>query len=243
MLYQLLKPPAKIVIDIVWRPVVRGLHHVPASGPVILASNHLALCETIIMPTQLSRVVHFLGKSDFFAGGSTIKRLFGWAMRQLEVMPVDRSGATASASAIEAGCAVLRAGKILGIYPEGTRSPDGRLYRGKTGAMRMALATDSPVVPIAMLGTFEAQKGRRIFPRRHPRIHVLFGEAYRPSERAAELRAEGMDEATVLRVLTDDLMARIQEMSQQEQVDEYASEVKKRLRKAAGTDHLPEPLL
>src|SRR5690625_7731245 len=111
----------------------------------------------------------FLGKPDIFAGGAPLNAVFAAMMRGLHVMPVDRAGGNASRSAIEAGLEVLEAGKILGIYPEGTRSPDGRLYRGKTGVARFALATGAPIVPVAMRGSFEAQRGRRYLPRRSPR--------------------------------------------------------------------------
>src|SRR5699024_10375694 len=124
------------------------------------------------------------------------------------------------------GLEVLEAGKILGIYPEGTRSPDGRLYRGKTGVARFALATGAPIVPVAMRGSFEAQRGRRYLPRRSPRIDVMVGEQVRHEQ----LELEGKEEAVVMREATDEVVRSIQELSGQQYVDEYAADVKKRLR-------------
>jgi len=226
VLYEIAKPPVRAVMSAVWKPTISGAEHIPDQGPVILASNHLAYSDTVILPASLRRTVHFLGKSDIFAGGSPLNAVFAAIMRGLHVMPVDRAGGNASRSAIEAGLEVLEAGKILGIYPEGTRSPDGRLYRGKTGVARFALATGAPIVPVAMRGSFEAQRGRRYLPRRSPRIDVMVGEPVR----LEHLELEGKEEAVVMREATDEVVRRIQELSGQQYVDEYAADVKKRLR-------------
>jgi len=228
VLYEIAKPFARALMRAVWAPTISGRGNIPATGPVILASNHLTYADTVFLPAQVRRSVHFLGKSDIFSGRSPIARLLGAIMRGLRVMPVDRSGGGASRSAIEAGIEVLSRGDVLGIYPEGTRSPDGRLHRGKTGVARFALATGAPIVPVAMIGAFEAQQGRTYLPRRRPRIHVEVGTPVLVSEVVA--RQAGADEATLLRAVTDEVMDRIAALSGQERVDEYASDVKRRLR-------------
>ena len=227
MLYELAKPVVMGVVRVLWRPTIAGVEHIPEHGAVILASNHLAYSDSVFLPGQVRRTVHFLGKSDIFAGRSPLNKVVARVMRGLEVMPVDRTGGDAAGSAIEAGLSVLRAQKMLGIYPEGTRSPDGRLYRGKTGVARFALATGAPIIPVAMLGAFEAQHGRRIFPRRTPRVHVVLGQPLDAAEIARSL--EGAEEAQILRTVTDAVMDRIQELSGQERSEEYAADVKRRL--------------
>ena len=232
MLYEVAKPFVMGAVRVLWNPTISGTENIPQHGPVILASNHQAYSDTVFLPGQVRRSVHFLGKSDIFTGRSPLNRIVAAVMRGLRVMPVDRSGGSASKSAIEAGLAVLEQGEVLGIYPEGTRSPDGRLYRGKTGVARFALATGAPVIPVAMLGAFEAQGTRSIFPHRRPRIHAVVGEPLEVEQIVADL--EGAEEARVLRAVTDALMDRIQALSGQERSDEYASVVKKRLRRAQG---------
>lgn len=230
MLYQVLKPPIAFVVRAIWRPAVSGTSHIPRRGAAIIASNHQSLFETVILPCSLPRMVHFLAKSDIFRGGSLANTVLALFLRSVSVMPIDRSGGRAANSAIEGGVAVLRRGGVLGIYPEGTRSPDGRMYRGKTGAIRMALATGAPVIPVGMRGTFEAQQGRRIFPRRHPRMEVVVGEPFDAVARARELHRQGLGDGAMLRRLTDELMAKIRALSGQEYVDRYAADVKRALR-------------
>ncbi|WP_114856337.1 1-acyl-sn-glycerol-3-phosphate acyltransferase [Brachybacterium sp. YJGR34] len=231
MLYEIAKPFVMGVVRVLWNPSITGVENIPVTGPVILASNHLAYSDTVFLPGQVRRSVHFLGKSDIFAGTSPVSRVIAAVMRGLHVMPVDRSGGGASRSAIEAGLEVLSAGEVLGIFPEGTRSPDGRLYRGKTGVARFALATDAPIVPVAMNGAFEAQRGRRCFPHRRPRIRAVVGEPV--DVPAIVARLEGAEEARILRAVTDAVMTSIQELSGQERVDMYAAERKRELRAAA----------
>lgn len=228
MLYEIAKPFVMAVVRAVWAPTLSGHENIPVQGPVILASNHLTYADTVFLPGQVRRSVHFLGKSDIFSGGSPIARLAGAVMRGLHVMPVDRSGGGAARTAIQAGLEVLSRGDVLGIYPEGTRSPDGRLHRGKTGVARFALAAEAPIVPVAMIGAFEAQRGRKYFPRRRPRIQVRVGAPIDPAEVLA--RHPGADEATRLRAVTDEVMDRIAALSGQERAPEYASDVKRRLR-------------
>lgn len=242
MLYEIAKPVVRVVVRALWNPTISGDEQIPEHGPVILASNHQAYSDTVFLPAQVRRSVNFLGKSDIFEGRSPVQRLVAAVMRGIRVMPVDRSGGSASRGAIEAGLAVLERGEVLGIYPEGTRSPDGRLHRGKTGVARFALATGAPVVPVAMLGAHEAQQGRRWLPRCRPRIRAVVGA---PVDLRAVLAAhEGAEEATLLRAVTDEVMDAIHALSGQERVDEYASVVKQRLRAGgapAPHDRAPGP--
>lgn len=229
MLYEIAKPAVAGVIRLVWRPRIEGTGNIPDEGPVVLASNHLTYADTVFLPALVRRTVHFLGKSDMFASTSLASRASGALLRSLHVMPVDRSGGSASAGAIAAGLAILERGEVLGIYPEGTRSPDGTLHRGKTGAVRLALEGGAPIVPVAMLGAFEAQRGRRFLPRRSPRITIRVGEPIDVAALAAE--APG-DRAEALRSVTDHVMDEIARMSGQARTEEYAADVKRRLRSA-----------
>lgn len=228
MLYNVFKPIVVLILRLVWRPAIEGADRIPDRGAVILASNHVSGADTVFMPAQVRRTVRFLAKSDFYSGGSLMNRVLGLFLRSIGVMPVNRSGGAASRTAIAAGLTVLERGEVLGIYPEGTRSPDGRLYRGRTGAARMALESGCPIIPIAMLGAYEAQKGRTFLPRRRPRIRVLVGEPI--DARAAVAQMEAVSEGERLRALTDRVMDAIAAMSGQEQVPEYASDAKRRLR-------------
>lgn len=228
MLYDVAKPPVRLLLRTIWRPRLSGAENLPEQGPVILASNHLAIADTYFLPAQLPRRVHFLGKSDLFRSGSPLNSVLARIMRGLAVMPVDRSGGSASQSAIDAGMEVLDGGHVLGIYPEGTRSPDGRLHRGRTGVARLALASGAPIVPVAMFGTREAQGRRKLIPHRRPRIRAVLGTPVDAAAVAAAVPDE--PDASVFRHLTDHVMERIAELSGQERVGEYASEVKARLR-------------
>jgi 1-acyl-sn-glycerol-3-phosphate acyltransferase len=152
-------------LRLVFRPQVIGLENLPVDGPAILASNHLSFSDSIFLPLVCKRPITFLAKSDYF----TTPGLKGWLtklfMSGVGQVPVDRSGGRASEAALRTGLRILGEGKLLGIYPEGTRSPDGRLYRGKTGVARMALEAGVPVIPCAMLNTAEIQPPGRIRPR------------------------------------------------------------------------------
>jgi 1-acyl-sn-glycerol-3-phosphate acyltransferase len=236
MLYEVAKPIVHVVLRAVYSPRIVGVQHIPDHGAAVLASSHLSGADTVFMPAQVRRTVHFLAKSDFFSGTTLPSRAFGRLMRSLGVMPLDRAGGSASEAAIRGGLEVLRDGGLLGIYPEGTRSPDGRLHRGKTGAARLAIATGAPIIPIGMEGSFEAQRGRRIVPRRRPRIVIRVGAAIDPAEVVGDLEAARTDPVAA-RELTDVLMARIQELTGQDYVDVYAADVKAAL--ARGEDRPP----
>lgn len=223
MIYTFLKhfvvgPPTRLIL----RPWGEGLHHVPDEGPAILASNHLSFSDSIILPLMMRRRMTFPAKMEYFTG----KGVRGWLTRQFFLrtgqIPIDRSGGKKSMAALEQGLAVLRQGGLFGIYPEGTRSPDGRLYRGKTGVARMALEADVPIIPCAMIDTDKAQPTGKVIPKMM-RVGVRIGPPiYHP-----ELAGRG-DDHLVLRELTDEVMRALQRLSGQEYVDEYAADVKAR---------------
>lgn len=220
-------------LRLAFRPWTRGVENVPADGPAILASNHLAVIDSFVLPLVLERQVQFLGKSDYFTGSGVKGRLVAGFMRGVGTIPVDRSGGKASEAALRTGLRVLSDGELFGIYPEGTRSPDGRLYRGKTGVARLALESGAPVVPVAMVGTDVAQPLGRAVPRPKA-IGVVIGEPLDFS------RYQGMEhDRFVLRSVTDEIMYAILRLSEQEYVDVYAATMKARL--AAGREPGRDP--
>jgi 1-acyl-sn-glycerol-3-phosphate acyltransferase len=205
----------------IWRPWAEGTENVPQSGGAILASNHLSFCDSFFMPLALRRRVTFLAKAEYF----TTPGLKGWLSRAffsgIGQVPIDRDDADAARGALTAGTSILRSGKLLGIYPEGTRSPDGRLYKGKTGVARMALEAGVPVIPVVMVGTDELQPSGRRFPHLRPRPGVRFGKPLDFS------RYEGMvGDRFVERSMTDEIMYELMQLSGREYVDTYASKVK-----------------
>jgi 1-acyl-sn-glycerol-3-phosphate acyltransferase len=203
-----------------FRPWVQGLENIPEDGPAILASNHLSFSDSVFLPLMVDRHITFLAKSDYFTGRGLKGRLTAWFFGAVGQVPVDRTGGRASEAAITTGLRVLGEGKLLGIYPEGTRSPDGRLYRGKTGVARMALESHVPVIPVAMINTREVQPPGKIIPRLG-RIGIRIGTPLDFS------RYEGMEgDRFVLRSVTDELMYELMELAGQEYVDVYASRAK-----------------
>ena len=220
------------VVNLLFRPWVKGMDNVPATGPAILVSNHLSFSDSIFLPLAVPRPVSFLAKSEYFTGRGIKGKLTAAFFRLTNQLPIDRSGGAASEAALRAGVKVLEGGNLLGIYPEGTRSPDGRLYRGKTGVAKMALQTGVPVIPVAMIGTDKVQPiGRRIPNIR--RIGIIVGEPLDFS------RYAGMEnDRFVQRSVTDEIMYELMRLSGQEYVDVYASTVKDKLaaaRKASKT--------
>lgn len=223
MFYWVLKVVLYPFLRAFWRPWVEGLENVPAAGPAILASNHLSFLDSIFLPLVVPRRVTFLAKIDYF----TEAGFKGWAKRMFfssaGQLPIDRSGGKASEGALRSGVRLLRQGKLLGIYPEGTRSPDGRLYRGKIGVARMALEAKVKVIPVAMIGTFEIQPQGRTLPR-IGRVGIRIG---RPLDFS---RYEDMaDDRFVLRSVTDEIMYELMQLSGQEYVDRYAQQAKEEL--------------
>jgi len=217
----------------VFRPTVTGEENVPVEGGAILASNHLSFSDSIFLPLMLRRRVTFLAKSDYFTGRGIKGRLKAGFFKGVGQLPLDRTGGGSSNAALETGLRLLRSGQLLGIYPEGTRSPDGRLYRGKTGVARMALETKVPVLPVVMIGTDKVQPIGRIVPSLG-RVHVVVGQPLDFS------RYEGMeDDRYVLRSITDEIMYELMRLSGQEYVDVYAATMKERL--AAARRHRSAP--
>jgi 1-acyl-sn-glycerol-3-phosphate acyltransferase len=216
MKYVLLGPLLKLL----FRPRVEGLEHVPASGGAILASNHLAVADSFFLPLMLPRRVTFLAKREYFTGRGIKGRLKRAFFSGVGQVPIDRSSAAAAQAALDTGIRLLREGRLLGIYPEGTRSPDGRLYKGKTGVARMALEADVPVIPVAMFGTDRANPiGSKLW-RPYP-IRIRIGAPLRFT------RYEGLaGDRFVERSITDEIMYELMELSGQEYVDLYAAKVK-----------------
>ncbi len=211
------------VLKLLFRPWVKGLDNVPQTGAAILASNHLSFSDSIFMPLMVPRPVVFLAKSEYFTGKGIKGRLTAAFFRLTNQLPMDRSGGAASALSLDAGMDVLNDGSLLGIYPEGTRSPDARLYRGKVGVAKLALQARVPVIPVAMIGTDKVQPIGKRMPNIR-RIGMVFGEPMDFSKYydLAEDRA-------VQRIVTDEIMFELMRLSGQQYVDEYAAVVKLRL--------------
>jgi 1-acyl-sn-glycerol-3-phosphate acyltransferase len=203
---------------ILFRPKVKGLRNVPGSGPVIIASNHLSFSDSIFMPLVVPRKVTFLAKSEYFTSPGPkgfLKKLTFIALGQV---PVDRSGGRRSEAALIAGLKVLADGKCLGIYPEGTRSPDGRLYKGRSGIARLAIDSGAPIIPVAMFNTEKIQPTGTLMPK-VMRVEMIFGEPMYFEGDSTDL--------LYLREVTDKIMNAIQEISGQEYVDAYATKATK----------------
>ncbi|MBG6054030.1 1-acyl-sn-glycerol-3-phosphate acyltransferase [Salinibacterium sp. CAN_S4] len=210
------------LIKTVFRPWIVGLENIPKTGGVILASNHLSVIDSIFLPLLIDRRIYFLAKSDYFTG----KGLKNWATKHFllgtGMLPIDRSGGKASEASLNTGLAVVAKGNVLGIYPEGTRSPDGKMYRGRTGVARMILEGHVPVVPVAMIDTEKVMPIGSTMPKVR-RIGVIFGEPLDFS------RFEGMEsDRFILRSITDEIMYELSRISGQEYVDVYASSVKEK---------------
>ena len=224
MLYWILK---RVILGpllkVLFRPKVEGLQHIPEDGPAILASNHLSFSDSIFLPLVLERRVTFLAKADYFTGTGIKGWLTAAFMRGAGQLPIDRSGGKASEAALAAGLKVLDSESLLGLYPEGTRSPDGRLYRGRTGVARMALSAGVPVIPVAMIDTDKAQPTGQLIPNIR-QIGIKIGQPLDFS------RYEGMEgDRFVLRSVTDEIMYDLMQLSDQEYVDMYATSMKERL--------------
>jgi 1-acyl-sn-glycerol-3-phosphate acyltransferase len=233
MFYWLLKwvlvgPPLKLV----FRPHTEGADNVPDEGPAILASNHLSYADWLFMPLTLTRRVTFVAKAEYF----TTPGVKGWFQKKFfsgaGQVPIDRSGANAAEGALSSARRILGQGDLFGIYPEGTRSHDGKLYRGKTGVARLALETKVPVIPVAVVGTnVVAPPGKK------------FGSFTRPVVRFGKpldfSRYEGLEnDRFILRSITDEIMYEIMRLSGQEYVDLYAAQAKARDKEAAAGHRL-----
>ena len=234
MIYQTLKSFLIPILTLLFRPKVTGLRNVPQSGPVIIASNHLSFSDSIFMPLVVPRKVTFLAKSEYFTSPGIkgfIKKITFIALGQV---PVDRSGGRRSEAALLTGLDLLSEGACIGIYPEGTRSPDGKLYRGRTGIARMAIESGAAIVPVAMFNTAEIQPTGQVVPKVR-RVEMIFGEPLYFAGDTSDLK--------VLREITDEIMNAIQELSGQEYVDIYASEAKANILKARREAEKAEKLI
>jgi len=211
------------IVKAIFRPWIVGRRNVPPEGAAILASNHLSFIDSVFLPLMIDRPMSFLAKSDYFTG----KGLKGWATRMFMKgtgqIPIDRTGGKASEASLNTGLQVLGRGDLLGIYPEGTRSPDGRLYRGRTGLARMALEAHVPVIPVVMVDTDTVMPIGRRLPH-IGRVGMVLGEPLDFS------RFAGMEgDRYILRSVTDEIMVALQRLGEQTYDDVYASSVKNRL--------------
>lgn len=199
----------------VYRPVVEGRENVPKRGAVIIASNHLAAIDSAVIPLLAPRRVSFLAKAEYFTGKGLKGRLNGAVFAAMGAIPVERGTHRAAQAALDEGLKVLEADGAFGIYPEGTRSRDGRLYRGRTGVAWLALASGAPVVPVALIGTERIQPVGKLLPRVR-RVTVRFGEPLDFSDRIGVTPA-----GPVRRDITDEIMDAIHELSGQPRTEAY----------------------
>jgi len=215
--YQVSRALAGPLLHLLWRPEVTGGEHIPRTGGAIVASNHLSIVDSIFLPLMLDRPLTFAAKSEYFTGKRPSQLFASAYMRATKQLAVDRDSARAAQDMLDAALRLLQAGELFGVYPEGTRSPDGRLYRGRTGIGWLALASGLPVIPVAMVGTDRVLPPGHTIPELH-RVGIRIGEpmtfeAYRDKGPAARAR----------RAITDDVMKAIRALSGQEYVPMYAS--------------------
>jgi 1-acyl-sn-glycerol-3-phosphate acyltransferase len=215
VLYRILNATVTPAARAVWRPTVEGIEHVPLSGPVVIASNHLSFADSVVIPVVAPRKVVFLAKEEYFTGSG----LKGWATRMwfegLGMVPVDRADTRAALNSLDVALDVLRRGEAFGIYPEGTRSRDGRLYRGRTGVAQLALTAGAPVVPVGLIGTADLQPVDSRWPRR-AKVTVRFGA---PIDFTG--RFDGVPPGRARREATDEIMDAIWALTGQERVASY----------------------
>jgi 1-acyl-sn-glycerol-3-phosphate acyltransferase len=210
------------ILRLWYRPQVTGLENVPDDGAAIIAPNHQSFLDDFLFPLVIrKRKVVMMAKADYFDTWYT-----AWFFKAAGCIPVRREGGSASAKALTGGIDALRAGKLVGIFPEGTRSPDGRLYRGKTGVARMALEAQVPVIPVALVGTYEAWPYDKKLPK-PGRVEIRFGKPL-TFERSYETPADRF----VLRSVTDEIMYEIMMLSGQEYVDDYGARIKRKMDRA-----------
>jgi 1-acyl-sn-glycerol-3-phosphate acyltransferase len=215
MLYGVMHAVVPPLARVVWRPVVEGLDNVPSTGPVIVASNHLSFADSLVIPIVAPRKVVFLAKADYFTGtgvkGAASRAWFGG----LGMIPVDRDDTKAALASLDTALEVLGRGEAFGIYPEGTRSRDGRLYRGRTGVGHLALTSGAPVVPVGLQGTADLQPVGSRLPRL-AKVTVRFGEPLRFAG-----RFDGVPAGRARREITDEVMTAIQKLSGQQEAGVY----------------------
>ncbi|WP_262282011.1 1-acyl-sn-glycerol-3-phosphate acyltransferase [Micromonospora sp. MA102] len=215
LLYTIGKLTVAPALRLAFRPHVEGLEHIPATGGAIFAGNHLSVADELLLGTVVPRHLAFWAKSEYFTG-TGVKGVFSkFVLTGLGAIPVERAGGRAALSAFDAAIPVLQAGDLVAVYPEGTRSPDGRLYRGRTGAARLAVAAGVPIIPVGVTGTDKAQPiGTRVPRPGRAEITIRFGKPLDFTGRS--------DDRTSLREMTDEMMAEIQKLTGQEYVPRYA---------------------
>ena len=216
------------LLSLIGRPKVEGLEHIPADGPAILASNHLAVADSFYLPLVVRRRITFLAKSEYFTGKGLKGRFLAWFYTSAGQVPIDRTDADSAQAALDTAERILGQGKLLGMYPEGTRSPDGRLYKGKTGLARLALETGVPVIPVAMIGTDVVNPpGSKMW--RSGRVTVRIGK---PMDFA---RFDGLaGNRFIERAVIDEVIYALMQLSGQEYVDIYAASLKEGAKPASG---------
>ncbi|WP_229076504.1 1-acyl-sn-glycerol-3-phosphate acyltransferase [Actinoplanes sp. DH11] len=198
-----------------WRPTVEGLEHIPHTGGAIFAGNHLSVADELFLGAVVPRHLAFWAKSDYFTGTGVKGFLNRRLMAGLGAIRVERAGGRAALTAFDAAIPALKSGDLVAVYPEGTRSPDGKLYRGRTGVARLAVAAGVPIIPVGMIGTDKVQPIGRLYPKlMRDTVVVKFGKPIETIGRA--------DDRTALRELTDQVMAEIQKLTGQEYVPRYA---------------------
>jgi 1-acyl-sn-glycerol-3-phosphate acyltransferase len=210
--YWVLKAILTPLLRVLFRVKTEGADKVPADGPAILASNHLSFSDSVFLPLVLKRRITFVAKAEYFE-----KKKTAWIFRALGQIPIKREGGSASQRALDSAMGILDAGGLFAIYPEGTRSPDGRLYKGHTGVARLALQSGAPVIVVAMVGTREAQPIGQVKPNFGSPIGVRFSRPMR-----FDRYADRADDPRVLRQITDEIMFELRALSDQEYVDRYA---------------------
>lgn len=214
------------------RPTITGVEGIPVTGAAILASNHQSVMDSFFLPLLCPRQITFLAKKEYFTGTDTVGKIQRWFFTSVGQVPIDRTSTDAAQAAMDTAQRVLERGDLLGIYPEGTRSPDGRIYRGKTGAARVALTTGAPMIPVAMIGTRKANPiGSWIV--RPAKVGVRIGD---PIDPVAFAQERGLDPQSgeAARALTDHVMAALTVLTGSEYVDLYAADVKARLAEGKG---------
>ncbi|HET9860201.1 MAG TPA: lysophospholipid acyltransferase family protein [Nocardioidaceae bacterium] len=215
MVYRIVKLVLAGLFRIIWRPTVEGVENIPPTGPLILASNHLSFVDSMVIPMLVPRRVAFLAKSDYFTGTGVRGTLSRWWFNGFGMIPVDRDDHRSAQASLDLALGVLRRGEAFGIYPEGTRSRDGRLYRGRVGVAWLALQADAPVVPVALSGTEKLQPVGTRVPRR-AKVVVRFGA---PLDFRG--RFDGVPAGRARREITDEVMTAIHAMSGQELAGAY----------------------
>ncbi|TDB70197.1 1-acyl-sn-glycerol-3-phosphate acyltransferase [Micromonospora sp. KC723] len=215
LLYTIGKLTVAPALRLAFRPTVEGLEHIPETGGAIFAGNHLSVADELFLGTVVPRHLAFWAKSEYFNGVGAKGAFSKFLLTGLGAIPVERAGGRAALSAFDAAIPALRAGDLVAVYPEGTRSPDGRLYRGRTGAARLAVAAGVPIIPVGVIGTDKAQPiGVRVPRPGKAKIIIRFGKPLDFTGRP--------DDRTSLRAMTDELMAEIQTLTGQEYVPRYA---------------------